>query len=79
MLWGLLGCIIVSGALVTQRRSGVVVPVVAIIAVFALRPRRTARMIPYVLVAAAIALAIVLQVYRNYRSIMADRMTALKH
>ena len=28
---------------------------------------------------AAIALAIVLQVYRNYRSIMADRMTALKN
>ena len=28
---------------------------------------------------AAIALAIVLQVYRNYRSIMADRLTALKN
>lgn len=27
---------------------------------------------------AAIALAIVLQVYRNYRSIVADRLTALK-
>ena len=27
---------------------------------------------------AAIALAIVLQVYKNYRSIMADRLTALK-
>jgi len=28
---------------------------------------------------AAIALAIVLQVYRNYRSIMADRLIALKN
>jgi NADH-quinone oxidoreductase subunit K len=28
---------------------------------------------------AAIALAIVLTVYRNYRSIMADRLTALKN
>ena len=28
---------------------------------------------------AAIALAIVLQVYRNYRSIMADRLTGLKN
>jgi len=28
---------------------------------------------------AAIALAIVLQVYRSYRSIMADRLTALKN
>jgi hypothetical protein len=58
LLWGILACIIVSGALVTQRRSGVVVPAVAVIAVFALRPRKMARMIPFALIACAIALAI---------------------
>jgi hypothetical protein len=58
LLWGLLACIIVGGALVTQRRSGVVVPAVAIIAVFALRPRKLLPMLPYAIVAAVIALAI---------------------
>ncbi|HEY2479051.1 MAG TPA: O-antigen ligase family protein [Solirubrobacterales bacterium] len=56
LLWGLLACIIVSGALVTQRRSGVVVPAVAVLAVFAMRPRKMMPLIPYALVAVAFAL-----------------------
>jgi O-antigen ligase len=58
LLWGLLACIIVSGALVTQRRSGVVVPAVAILAVFAMRPRKLLPLVPYALVAIVVALAV---------------------
>jgi O-antigen ligase len=56
LLWGLLACVIVSGALVTQRRSGVVVPAVAILAVFAIRPRKLLPLVPYAVVAAVVAL-----------------------
>jgi len=56
LLWGLLACIIVSGALVTQRRSGVVVPTVAILAIFAMRPRKFLPLAPYAVVAAMLAL-----------------------
>lgn len=56
LLWGALACIIVAGALVTQRRSGVVVPAVAIIAIFAIRPKKMLPLIPYALVAAVVAL-----------------------
>jgi O-antigen ligase len=58
LLWGLLACIIVSGALVTQRRSGVVVPAFAVLAIFAMRPRKFLPLVPWALAAAVIALAI---------------------
>ena len=47
LLWGALASLIVFGALETQRRSGVIVPAVAIIAVFAIRPRRMLSLLPY--------------------------------
>jgi O-antigen ligase len=56
LLWGLLACVIVSGALVTQRRSGAVVPAVAILAIFAMRPRKLMPLIPYALVAVVFGL-----------------------
>lgn len=59
LLWGALACVIVAGALVTQRRSGVVVPAVAILAIFAIRPKKMLSLIPYALV--AIVAALVLQ------------------
>jgi O-antigen ligase len=58
LLWGLLACLVVSGALVTQRRSGVVVPAVAVLAVFAMRPRKCLKLLPWAVVAVAIAFAI---------------------
>jgi O-antigen ligase len=58
LLWGLLACIIVSGALVTQRRSGVVVPALAILAIFAMRPRKFLSLVPWALAAAVVALVI---------------------
>jgi hypothetical protein len=51
LLWGLLACLIVSGALVTQRRSGVIVPAVAVLALFAIRPRKMLPLLPYAAVA----------------------------
>jgi O-antigen ligase len=57
LMWGLLACIIIAGALVTQRRSGLVVPAAAIIAIFAIRPRKLARLIPFALIAAVLGLA----------------------
>jgi hypothetical protein len=56
LLWGLLACLIVSGALVTQRRSGVIVPAVAILALFAIRPRRMLPLLPYAAVAVVLGL-----------------------
>jgi hypothetical protein len=58
LLWGLLACLIVAGALITQRRSGVVVPAVAILAVFAIRPRKMLPLLPYVAVACAAGLVL---------------------
>jgi O-antigen ligase len=58
LLWGFLACLIVSGALVTQRRSGLVVPAAAILALFAMRPRKLLPLVPWALVAAVAALAI---------------------
>jgi O-antigen ligase len=58
LFWGLLACLMVSGALVTQRRSGVVVPAVAVLAVFAMRPRKFLKLVPWAVVAVAIAFAI---------------------
>jgi hypothetical protein len=55
LFWGLLAAVIVSGALVTQRRSGVVVPAVAVLAVFAMRPRKLLPLVPWVAAAAVVA------------------------
>lgn len=57
LFWGLLACLVVSGALVTQRRSGVVVPAVAVLAVFAMRPRKFLKLVPWAVVAVVIAFA----------------------
>jgi O-Antigen ligase len=58
LLWGLLACLIVAGALITQRRSGLVIPAVAILALFAIRPRKMLPLLPYALVAGLVGLAL---------------------
>lgn len=58
VVWGLAACVIVAGALVTQRRSGAVIPFVVLLSLFALRPRQLLRLAPFGIVALAIALAI---------------------
>ncbi len=54
ILWGLAACVIFSGALITQRRSGAVVPSFALLTLFVLRPRQLLRLVPFGIVALAI-------------------------
>ncbi len=58
LFWGLAACVIVAGALITQRRSGAVVPAFALLTLFVLRPRQLLRLAPYGVVALALALAV---------------------
>jgi len=57
LLWGVCACVIMVGALVTQRKSGAVVPAFALLALFALRPRQLLRLAPFGVVAIVIGLA----------------------
>ena len=58
VLWGLSACLILAGALVTQRKSGVVVPAAALLTLFVLRPRQLLRLAPFGIVALALGLAL---------------------
>lgn len=58
LLWGLAACVIVAGALVTQRKSGAVVPGFALLVLFALRPRQLLRLAPFGIVALALGLVL---------------------
>jgi O-antigen ligase/polysaccharide polymerase Wzy-like membrane protein len=58
IFWGLLACLIISGALITQRRSGLIVPAVAIVSLFAIRPRKFLPLVPLGLVAIVIGLVL---------------------
>jgi len=58
LLWGSLALLIIAGALVTQRRSGLIVPAVAIVSLFAIRPRRFLPLLPFAIVAAVVGLAL---------------------
>jgi hypothetical protein len=58
LLWGLVACLIAAGALITQRRSGLVVPAVAIVALFAFRPRKMLPLLPWALVACVVGLVL---------------------
>jgi hypothetical protein len=58
LLWVAAACVIVTGALVTQRKSGAVIPAFVLLALFMLRPRQLLRLAPFGLVALALALAI---------------------
>jgi hypothetical protein len=58
LLWGLAACVIAAGALVTQRKAGVVIPAFALLALFAARPRQFLRLAPYGIAAVVIGLAL---------------------
>lgn len=58
LLWVAAICIVIAGALVTQRKSGAVIPAFVLLALFALRPRQLLRLAPFGVVALALALAI---------------------
>jgi hypothetical protein len=58
ILWSIAGCLIIAGALITQRKSGAVVPAMALLVLFVLRPRQLLRLAPFGLAALAVALAL---------------------
>jgi O-antigen ligase len=58
LLWGALALLIIAGGVITQRRSGLIVPAVAIAALFAIRPRQFLPLIPLALVAIVAVFAI---------------------
>ena len=58
LLWGLAACIILTGALITQRRSGAVVPGFALLMLFILRPRQLLRLAPFGIVALVLGLVL---------------------
>lgn len=58
LLWLLAAGVIVMGALITQRKSGAVVPAMAMLTLFVLRPRQLLRLAPYGIVALALSFVI---------------------
>lgn len=58
ILWSIAACLIIAGALITQRKSGAVVPAMALLVLFVLRPRQLLRLAPFGLVALAVALVL---------------------
>jgi hypothetical protein len=57
VLWGVAACLMFGGALITQRKSGAVVPAVALLALFVMRPRQLIRLAPFGIIALVLGLA----------------------
>ena len=58
LLWALAAGVIVLGALITQRKSGLVIPAFALLVLFVVRPRQLIRLAPFGLIALAAVIAI---------------------
>lgn len=69
ILWGLAACVIIAGALITQRKSGAVVPAMALLVLFVLRPRQLLRLAPFGVVALAVALAVTPGIFSTVREL----------
>jgi O-antigen ligase len=69
ILWGLAACVIIAGALITQRKSGAVVPAMALLVLFVLRPRQLLRLAPYGVVALAVALVLTPGIFSTVREL----------
>jgi hypothetical protein len=69
MLWGLAACVIIAGALITQRKSGAVVPAMALLVLFVLRPRQLLRLAPFGIVALAVALVVTPGIFSTVREL----------
>ncbi|HXS32668.1 MAG TPA: O-antigen ligase family protein [Solirubrobacterales bacterium] len=69
ILWGLAACIIIAGALITQRKSGAVVPAMALLVLFVLRPRQLLRLAPFGVVALAVALVVTPGIFSTVREL----------
>lgn len=69
VLWSLAACVIIAGALITQRKSGAVVPAMALLVLFVLRPRQLLRLAPYGVVALAVALVVTPGIFSTVREL----------
>jgi O-antigen ligase len=69
VLWGVAACAIIAGALITQRKSGAVVPAIALLALFILRPRQLLRLAPFGLAALVVALVVTPGIFSTVRQL----------
>ena len=69
ILWGLAACLIIAGALITQRKSGAVVPAMALLVLFILRPRQLLRLAPFGVAALAVALVLTPGIFSTVREL----------
>jgi hypothetical protein len=58
LLWALAAGVIVLGAVITQRKSGLVIPAFALLVLFVMRPRQLIRLAPFGLIALVVAVAV---------------------
>jgi hypothetical protein len=69
ILWGIAACALIAGALITQRKSGAVVPAMALLALFVLRPRELLRLAPFGIVALAVAFVLTPGIFSTVREL----------
>jgi O-antigen ligase len=69
ILWSVAACLIIAGALITQRKSGAVVPAMALLVLFVLRPRQLLRLAPFGLVALVVALVLTPGIFSTVREL----------
>ncbi len=69
VLWGIAACVIIAGALITQRKSGAVVPAIALLTLFVFRPRQLLRLAPFGVVALAAALVLTPGIFSTVREL----------
>jgi hypothetical protein len=69
ILWGIAACVIIAGALITQRKSGAVVPAMALLALFVFRPRQLLRLAPFGLVALVAAFVLTPGIFSTVREL----------
>jgi O-Antigen ligase len=69
LLWCVAACLIIAGALITQRKSGAVVPAISLLVLFALRPRQFLRLAPFGIIALAVALVVTPGIFSTVREL----------
>lgn len=68
-LWALAAALIAAGAAITQRKAGLVIPAVALLALFAIRPRLSLRLAPYGIAALALAVLLAPGVFSSFQEL----------
>jgi O-antigen ligase len=69
LLWGVAACLLIAGALITQRKSGAVVPAISLLVLFILRPRQLLRLAPFGIIALGVALVVTPGIFSTVREL----------